>query len=297
MKQGSRLILLGQYPPSVVLEPSQNLVEAMLALDQRGVRHGLVADDEGRLLGILSVRRILGAIRRGYDEGGIYRKLSETRVEDIMWRSPPKVIIGEFGVEDVVYIMSRLNIGAVAVVDKDDHLLGVISEKHITGIMALSDIRVAVHEIMTRPVHTLGPAAQIIDAIRVMDEYRHRHVPVIDEENRLAAMITARDVLDHLAVEENLARLRRGDDSVVEEPASKVAIGEPAYATPEEDVGRALRRMRRRGISALPVVDPERRVEGLISERDVVTKLPKLIGIEMFYDYARAKLYVARVIS
>jgi CBS domain-containing protein len=294
---GSRLVLLGQYPPSVVLEPRQSLVEAMLALDQRGVRHGLVADEEGRLLGILSVRRVLGAIRRGYDEGGIYKRLSETRVEDIMWRNPPKVIIGEFGVEDVVYIMSRLNIGAVAVVDKDNRLLGVISEKHIAGIMALSDIHVAVHEVMTRPVHTLGPAARIIDAIRVMDEYRHRHVPMVDEEGRLAAMITARDVLDYLALEENLAKLRRGDDSVVEEPASKIAVGEPACATPEEDIGRALRRMRKRGISALPVITPDKRVEGIISERDVVTKLPKLIGIEMFYDYARAKLYVARVVS
>jgi len=294
---GQRLILLGQYPPSVVLEPRQSLVEAMLALDQRGVRHGFVADEEGRLLGVLSIRRVLGAIRRGYDEGGIYRRLSETRVEDIMWRSPPKVIVGEFGVEDVVYIMSRLNIGAVAVVDKDEHLLGAISEKHIAGIMSLSDIHVAVHEVMTRPVHTIAPAATIMDAIRVMDEYRHRHVPVIDEEGRLSAMITARDVLDYLAVEENLARLRRGDDSVVEEPASKVAVGEPAYATPEEDVAAALRRMRRRGISALPVIDRERKPEGLISERDVVTKLPKLVGIEMFYDYARARLYVARVVS
>lgn len=294
---GQRLILLGQYPPSVVLEPRQSLVEAMLALDQRGVRHGFVADEEGRLLGVLSIRRVLGAIRRGYDEGGIYRRLSETRVEDIMWRSPPKVIVGEFGVEDVVYIMSRLNIGAVAVVDKDEHLLGAISEKHIAGIMALSDIHVAVHEVMTRPVHTIAPAATIMDAIRVMDEYRHRHVPVIDEEGRLSAMITARDVLDYLAVEENLARLRRGDDSVVEEPASKVAVGEPAYATPEEDVAAALRRMRRRGISALPVINRERKPEGLISERDVVTKLPKLVGIEMFYDYARARLYVARVVS
>lgn len=297
MTSGSRLVLLGQYPPSVVLEPGESLVEAMLALDQRGVRHGLVVDEEGRLVGILSIRRVLGAIRRGYEEGSIYRRLSETRVEDIMWRNPPKVIVGEFGVEDVVYIMSRLNIGAVAVVDRDDRLLGVVSEKHIAGIMALSDIHVAVHEVMTRPVHTVGPAATILDAIRIMDEYRHRHVPVVDEEQRLAAMITARDVLDYLAVEENLARLRSGDDSVVEEPASKIAVGEPACASPEEDVGRALRRMRRRGISALPVVGGDRRVEGLISERDVVTKLPKLVGIEMFYDYARARLYIARVVS
>lgn len=292
-----RLVLIGHYPPPVVLEPRQSLVEAMLALDQRGVRHGLVADEEGRLQGILSIRKVLGAIRRGYDSGGIYKALSSTRVEDVMWRAPPKVVVGEFSVEDVVYIMSRLNIGAVAVVDRENRLLGVVSEKHIAGIMALSDIHVAVHEVMTRTPHTVTSASRIIDAIRVMDEYRHRHVPVIGEDGRLEAMVTARDVLDYLAVEENLSKLRRGDDSVVEEPVTRIAVGEPATTRPEEDLGRALRLMRRRGISGLPVVDEEGHVLGLVTERDVVTKLPKLIGIELFYDYAKARLYVARVVS
>ncbi len=291
----ARLVLLGHYPPPVVLEPQQSLLEAMLALDQRGVRHALVVDQEGRLQGILSVRRLLGAIRRGYEEGSIYKRLSETRVGDIMWKDPPKVIIGEFGVEDVVYIMSRLNIGAVAVVDKENRVLGIISEKHIAGIMALGEIHVAVHEVMTSPVHSVGSEARIIDAITVMDKYRHRHVPVVNKEGKLEAMITARDVLDYLAVEENMKKLEKSN-SPVEDRVTKIAVASPACTCPEDDVGHALRLMRRRGISALPVVDKKGKLEGLISERDVVTKLPKLMGIEMFYDYARARLYVARVV-
>ena len=292
-----RLVLLGHYPPPVVLEPGQSLVEAMIALDQRGVRHGLVVDEDGRLQGILSIRRILSVVRRGYEEGRVYERLEALHVGDVMLRNPPRVVVGEFGVEDVVYMMSKLNVGAVAVVDADTRLLGVISEKHIAGLLALAELSVAVHEVMTKPVHTVGEDARLIDAIRVMDEHRHRHVPIVDPNGRLRAMVTARDALSHLAREESLEKLRSGSREPLEDPVLEVGVGEPASIEPEADLSKALRLMRRRGISALPVVDEEGRVVGLLSERDMVTRLPRLVGVEMFYDAARARLYVARVVS
>ncbi len=292
-----RLVLLGHYPPPVVLEPQQSLLEALVALDQRGVRHGLVVDGEGRLEGVLSIRRLLSVVRRGFREGDVYGRLSGLRVGDVMLRNPPRVVVGEFGVEDVVYIMSKLNVGAVAVVDAGERLLGVISEKHVAGLMALAELNIAVHEVMTRPVHTVARGARVIDAVEVMDEHRHRHVPVVGEGGRLEAMVTARDVVAHIALEESLEKLRRGSLEPLEEPVERVAVGEPACVSPEEDLSRALRLMRRRGISGLPVVEDDGRVVGLVSERDIVTRLPKLVGVEMFYDTARARLYVARVVS
>lgn len=293
-----RLVLLGHYPPPVVLEPGQSLLEALIALDQRGVRHGVVVDAEGRLEGILSIRRLLSAVASGYRGGGVYGKLSSGTVGDVMWRKPPHVVVGEFGVEDVVYIMSKLNIGAVVVVDGERHVLGIISEKHIAGVMAEGPVNVAVNEVMSRPVRSLPEDAKLIEAVELMDRHRYRHVPVVDGEGRLAAMLTARDVLAYIAAEKRLEALREGrDEEVLGVPVSEVAVGNPVTAGPGEDVGTALRRMRRRGISALPVVDEERRPVGIISERDIVVRLPKLMGVELFYDVVRSRLYVARVVS
>ena len=294
----AQLILIGHYPPPVTLEVGQTLLEAMMALDQRGVRHGVVVDPEGRLAGMLSIRRLLSAIVAGYRDGGVYRFLSSTRVEELMWKNPPHVVVGKFDIEDVIYIMSKLNIGAVVVVSEDKHVLGIISEKHIAGIMALGKLHVAVHEIMTKPVRSVRPETPLLEVVELMDKHRYRHAPVTDEEGRLLAMVTARDVLGYLATERVLDKLREGRDEEILEAtqASAVAVGNPATATPGMDVGDALRVMRKRGISALPVVEDEK-VVGLISERDIVTRLPRLIGIEMFYDQVRSKLYVARILS
>lgn len=293
-----KLVLLGQYPPTVVLDPRQSLLEALLALDQRGVRHAVVVDDEGRLQGVLSIRRILSFIHRRAVSGNVYQGLQETTVADVMWRNPPRVVVGEFGIDDVVYILSKLNVGAITVVDKDERVLGIISEKHITGIMALVDIHVAVHEVMTKPARSLREGAKLRDAIELMAIHRYRHIPIVDDRDRVVALLTARDVLDYIALENTLSKLKEGLDSeVLDTVVTQVAAGSPATIEPEADVGRALRLMRKRGISGLPVVGRENILEGIITERDIVVKMPKLVGTEIFYDYARSRLYVARVIS
>ncbi|BES81225.1 CBS domain-containing protein [Pyrodictium abyssi] len=292
-----KLILLGQYPPTVVLDPGQNLLEALLALDQRGVRHAVVVDSDGRLQGILSIRRILSFIERRLASGGVYEGLKQTRVADVMWHNPPRVVLGEFGIEDVIYILSRLNVGAITVVDKDERVLGIISEKHITGIMALAEIHVAVHEVMTKPAKSLSTGSKLREAIELMAIHRHRHIPIVGDGGRVAAMLTARDVLDYIALETTLDKLAEGlDEEVFNTPVTHVATGAPATVEPEADVSKALRLMRKRGISGLPVVNRDGELEGIITERDIVIKMPKLVGTELFYDYARSRLYVARVV-
>ena len=293
-----RLVLIGHYPPPVILEEGQSLLEAMVALDQRGVRHAIVVDKRGCLSGILSIRRMLGEVLEGYEKGDLAERLDNTRVETIMRRDAPRFVVGEFGVEDVVDTMARLNIGAVVVTDPDGCVLGVISEKHIAGVMALSSINAAVHEIMSKPVHSLGLEDKVIDALRLMVQHRHRHAPVVDEEQRIEAIVSARDLLDLLAAEESLELIKRGEqDKVFNIEVLRIAVGAPATIEPEADVSTALRVMRKRGVSALPVVDKNYRVIGIMTERDIVAKLPRLMGVEMFYDLSRSKLYVARVVS
>ena len=293
-----RLVLIGHYPPPVILEEEQSLLEAMIALDQRGVRHAVVVDKRGCLSGVLSIRRMLGEVLDGYERSDLAERLYSTQVRDVMRKDVPRLVIGEFGVEDVVDAMARMNIGAVVVTDPNGCVLGIISEKHVAGVMALSSINAAVHEIMSRPVHSLGLRDKVIDALRLMVRYRHRHAPVVDEEQRIEAIVSARDLLATLAAEESLELIKRGElDKVFGIEVLRIAVGAPATIEPEADISTALRIMRRRGVSALPVIDKNYRVIGIVTERDLVVKLPKLMGVEMFYDLARSRLYIARVVS
>jgi len=292
-----KLTLVGHYPPPVTLEPNQPLLDALLALDMRGVRHAVVVDSNGRLAGILSIRRLLKALKEGYEEGSVYSALVKLRVEDVMYVDPPRLIIGEFDVEDVFTLMSRLNIGAVVVVDDGERVLGIVSEKHVAGILADGVMHVAVHEIMSRPARSIGGEATVYDAITLMNNYRSRHIPIIDAAGRLVSLITARDVVSYLASFDTISKLSRGlDDAVMGKRALDLAAGRVVTVEPFRDVGYALRLMRRHGISALPVVD-RKAVAGIMSERDIVVKLPTLINVEIFYDMIKSKLYAARVVA
>jgi CBS domain-containing protein len=48
---------------------------------------------------------------------------------------------------------------------------------------------------MSTPVKTVGPTSPLRDVIRLMDEGNLRHVPVVDEQQRLLGIVSHRDVL------------------------------------------------------------------------------------------------------
>ncbi len=293
------LILLGHYPPAAVLDPEETVAEAITAFEQRGVRRGVVVDDEGKLLGILSVRRILNTVWEGFNERRLYEKLTTTKVADIMRTNPPNVVVGRFRVEDVLEIMSRMNVGAVVVVDDNRRVLGIISERHIASILASRKLHIATHEVMSAlEGAVLADYDPIYKAIEPMSKHRIWHIPIVDEEGRLDSLVTVHDVIAYLSSDEVLEALSSNrEKEILSQPVSSIATGEPPTAKPDMDVGEALRLMRRRGLGGLPVVDEDGRPIGIISERDIVTKLPRLAGVEVFYDAIKSRLYVSRIIS
>ena len=52
-----------------------------------------------------------------------------------------------------------------------------------------------VADIMTTSIHTLSAEASLEDARRLMHEKNIRHIPVVDENNRLEGLVSQRDIL------------------------------------------------------------------------------------------------------
>lgn len=53
-----------------------------------------------------------------------------------------------------------------------------------------------VEEIMKRNVFTIKPTSTILEAMEIMRENRIRHLPVVDEANRLVGLVSDRDIRD-----------------------------------------------------------------------------------------------------
>ncbi len=295
--------ILGHYPPAVVLEETESMLDALIAFNIRGVRFGVVVDRERKLRGLMSIKRIIKLVACHGDwkvfcekHGmNVYDTLVGTRVSETMRRETPHVVLGKHSFEDVIEIMAKEKIGAVPVVLEDGTVVGIITERHIVAITQVAPLHVAVHEIATKDVVTIDPGKTVGETIKVMAEKWIRHLPIVDEEGRPVAIVTSRDIVDYLSHEETLRMLRRGrDKEVMEKPVLEIASRSIVAVPPSEDLHVALRLMRNRALSSILLVDATNRLAGIVTERDIVVKLPRLFGLEKFYDHVRQTVIYAR---
>jgi acetoin utilization protein AcuB len=125
-----------------------------------------------------------------------------------------------------------------------------------------------VREWMSPDPITIGPASTVREARKLLVEQGVRHLPVVDD-NRVVGMISDRDVRVDDAV---LARLeavsRLGELLGWDRPVEAVMSAPVHTVGPDEPIEAAARTMLSRRISALPVIDPEFGLVGVITTTD-----------------------------
>ncbi len=115
---------------------------------------------------------------------------------------------------------------------------------------------------MTSDPICVGPDVPVAEVWRTMLERRFRHMPVIDEDDRLIGMVSQRDLI--------VAALSPAGPAgaEAERPVSKL------MRTALDTVGagccaaQAARHMLRSKRSCLPVVDAEHKITGILTEAD-----------------------------
>src|SRR5579884_1729806 len=113
--------------------------------------------------------------------------------------------------------------------------------------------------VIERP-YTVGPEATVREAAAFMEEHGSAGILVIDRDQRLLGIVTARDVL----FEEDLDR----PITTVMTPRERLITA--PVGTPVEQAKEILHRHR---IEKLPLVDTEGRLGGLITSRDIQSRL------------------------
>jgi CBS domain-containing protein len=115
-------------------------------------------------------------------------------------RSNGQVVATCIPEESVVTFATRLNslnIGAMPVADSKGALIGVISERDIVRAFARDGARLVerrVRDLMAREVVTCSPETSMVEAEKLMDKHRIRHLPVVDG-GAIVGMLSMRDVM------------------------------------------------------------------------------------------------------
>jgi len=129
----------------------------------------------------------------------VERRLLRDRVSLLAPQSPVTVV-PTMPVGSVLRLMVERKIGCV-VVAEEGKLLGIFSERDAllkinADAAALADRPVS--QFMTPQPQTVTADAKIAFAVQRMDLGGFRHLPVVDDQGRLAGIISARDILRYL---------------------------------------------------------------------------------------------------
>ncbi len=101
--------------------------------------------------------------------------------------------------EHAIRTMLDRRVGAVAVVDENQRVAGIFTERDVLSRVALSGRAPAetpVREVMTTPVEMATLDTTPGQALATMVEYHYRHLPIVDDDGRLLGMLSIRNVLE-----------------------------------------------------------------------------------------------------
>ena len=121
----------------------------------------------------------------------------QAQVQSIMTEHP-HVCFPDDHLNQAAQIMWEVDCGAVLVVDTDQRLCGIITDRDIcmAGYMKgipLWSIRVG--DVMTSAVHSCGPSDSIPQAISLMTQHQIRRLPVVDAQGRPIGIIALADLV------------------------------------------------------------------------------------------------------
>ena len=107
-------------------------------------------------------------------------------------------------VKHLVDELKRHNIGALIVSEDGQRIDGIVSERDIVRKLAdfageVSSLKVS--DIMTSGVHTCTPDDEVEELMALMTDRHFRHVPVVQDDGMLFAIVSIGDLVKHRIAE------------------------------------------------------------------------------------------------
>jgi CBS domain-containing protein len=168
--------------------------------------------------------------------------------------------------DDVLKILKRTGISGVPVV-KNKKIVGIITRKDLLRKPEETQLGL----LMTPKPVSIGPDADIRQAARLLVEHHVRRLPVV-EDGHLLGLLSVSDLIHAIA------HLKIKDEIKTKYTSNTFALWEE---TPLPVVGRI---MEISGVDAIPILDNENKLQGIISERDLIrnSSIEDSVGVSDF---------------
>lgn len=249
-------------------DPAIHALQQML---WTGIRH-LPVLHEGKLVGVVSERDLLASRsdrERLYGDDG-------DRVGDVM-STPTRVTYPNAEVADAAAEMSVNKVGCLPVVDAG-RVVGLVTTTDLLAAEAWLPVELTrgesttASELMSRHLRAVNATDHLLDAAAEMTQRGVRHLPVVDGIGRVIGILSDRDIREVIGdltvttpenVTERLLALRVSD----------AMTAEPYTLDEDTPLPEVVRALVTDHVGALPVVDAEGVLTGMVSYVDVLRAL------------------------
>jgi acetoin utilization protein AcuB len=133
---------------------------------------------------------------------------------------------------------------------------------------------------MTRKVITVDSETPVIEAQELMADNKIRHLPVVDLNQQLVGIVTDRDIrsaLPYNYLKDTCSKEQREQFCAL--PVKDIMTKDPIAISPTYTIQDALLLIQNSKVGALPVVDDDRCLQGIISVRDLLRAFINVLGI------------------
>lgn len=275
----------------ISIPPSKSIKDTAKVMMEHQFRRLPVTDPgSGKVLGIVTVMDILDFFGGGNKFNIIEKKYSDNflaainePVREIMSRDV--ICLSEkSSIYDVVDVMLANQIGALPIVDGDENLVGIVTERDIALSLADEiDDRTA-QDYMSTKVFTTTPGTPIESACKIMVRNGLRRIPIVGGEadiskaaKKLLGIVTSTDLIRFFNAKEFFDNLNSNAASEVLEKTkvSDIMVKDAIIVEAEDTIGEICELFKISNIGGVPVVKDDV-VIGIITERDILRAVKKL---------------------
>ncbi len=267
----------------VTAPPSTTIKEAAETMVINKFRRLPITDPgTGKIQGIVTSMDILDFLGGGDKykileekyEGNFLAAVNDS-VKQIMTRGV-YVLRDKDSIHDAALKMIEKRVGALPVIDSQDKIVGIVSERDFVMLMAGVLTDEVVEDYMTENTISTTPGTRIEGASKIMVRNNLRRIPVIGEErktphpekDKIVGIVTATDIIEFLGENKAFSRSNNAEE-ILNTTITEIMEKEVIATTIQARLGDICQVMGEKGVGGLPVVYGDE-LQGIITENDIL---------------------------
>ena len=175
-------------PDPFCLPGSVQMHDAYLSMEEKGFRHLIVVDEEGKFVGVVSEGDFIRHV--GFDQLSKFKTVSEAM------NGSPLIVSPEMPLKEVAALMRERKCD-LAVVLEGGAPAGIITERDIARYYTQNEAagKEQVKCLLHREIRTVGSSLPLQEAATVMEQHGVHQLIVVDGSGNLSGLLSRHDVL------------------------------------------------------------------------------------------------------